>query len=75
MAQRQPRLLLSAPMRPFGVDNAHGTREMHYDAMRDNACGGDGLFVPRGVTTTPATHFIANNLNLPTVVLFHLKRN
>ena len=69
MAQTTPRVLLSAPIRPFGVDNEVCTREMNYDAMTDNAGGGDGLFVPRGVTTTPATHFIANNLNAPSVVL------
>jgi len=68
MVQIKPRVLLSSPIRPFGVDDEYCTREMHYDAMRDNAGGGDSLFVPRGVTTTPATHFIANNLNVPTVV-------
>lgn len=69
MAQTTPRVLLSAPIRPFGVDNEVCTREMNYDALTDNAGGGDGLFVPRGVSTTPATHFIANNLNAPSVVL------
>ena len=50
MAQIKPRVLLSAPIRPFGVDDEVCTREMHYDAMRDNAGGGDSLFVPRGVS-------------------------
>ena len=69
MAPIKPSVLLSAPIRPFSVDDEYGTKEMHYDAVRDNAGGGDIIFAPRGLHTTPATHFIANNLNVPTVVL------
>ena len=67
----RPRVLLTSTFRPWGVDDLYNTTEMNFDGLAANFIRLQEPFVPHGLNSLPATHFIAANLDIPTVVLDH----
>jgi len=69
--RRKPRVLLSSTFRPWGTDDLYNTPEMTFDGLAGNFIRHQEPFVPHGLNTLPATHFIAHNLKSPCVVIDH----
>jgi hypothetical protein len=61
------RVLLSQCFRPWGIDDEYNTTLLTYEGA--NFSFTDGIWSPRGVCNEVATHFIANNIPVYTMVL------
>jgi len=61
------RVLLSQCFRPWGIDDEYNTTLLTYEGS--NFAPLDGIWSPRGVCNEVATHFIANNIPVYTMVL------
>ncbi len=61
------RVLLSQCFRPWGVEDEYNTYMLSYEGANFSTL--DGIWAPRGVCNEIATHFIANNIPVHTVVL------
>ncbi len=61
------RVLLSQCFRPWGVDDEYNTKYLTYEGANFSSL--DGIWSPRGVCNEVATHFIASNLPVYTMVL------
>lgn len=65
----KPKVLLSQVFKPWGIDDEYNTRLLNYEAFGSNFSNQDGIWSPRGVCNEIANHFIAANIEAPTVVL------
>src|SRR3972149_3061939 len=65
----KPRVLLSQVFKPWGIDDDYNTRLLNYEAFGANFSNQDGIWAPRGVCNEIANHFIAANIEAPSVVL------
>ncbi|MGW8323735.1 MAG: B12-binding domain-containing radical SAM protein, partial [Thermodesulfobacteriota bacterium] len=63
----QVRVLLSQCFRPWGVDDEYNTKFLTYEGSNFSIL--DGIWAVRGVCSEVATHFIASNIPVYTMVL------
>ncbi len=63
------KLLLTTIFKPFGVDDQYGNSTTLAEFHHTNLTGAQGIFSIRGANPNLGLHFIAENLQIPTVVL------
>jgi radical SAM superfamily enzyme YgiQ (UPF0313 family)/anti-anti-sigma regulatory factor len=63
------KLLLTTVFRPFGVDDQYGNSTTLAEFHHTNLTSAQGVFSIRGANPNLGLHFIAENLQTPTVVL------
>jgi radical SAM superfamily enzyme YgiQ (UPF0313 family)/anti-anti-sigma regulatory factor len=63
------KLLLSTVFRPFGIDDQYGNSTTLAEFHHTNLTSAQGVFSIRGVNPNLGLHFIAENLEIPVVIL------
>ena len=63
------KLLLTTVFKPFGIDDEYGNASTLAEFHHTNLTSAQGVFSIRGANPNLGLHFIAENLEIPTVVL------